>query len=95
MRSGALVVNTSRGELVDERALVDALETGRLGGAALDVYESEPLSPRSPLLGRDDVVLTPHSAAFSEEALAEVRRRALQDAVRLLGGQRPKDPVPA
>lgn len=60
---GAIVVNVARGEVLDEHALVEALEQGRLGGAALDVFAVEPLPTESPLWGRDDVLVSPHSAS--------------------------------
>jgi phosphoglycerate dehydrogenase-like enzyme len=94
MKPGALLVNTSRGEIVDEDALVAALAGGHLGGAGLDVFEVEPLPQDSPLIGLESAVVTPHSAAFSEQALAEVRSRALDDALRVLAGDQPRDPVP-
>jgi len=94
MRPGALLVNTSRGEIVDEAALAAALAGGRLVGAGLDVFELEPLPRDSPLIGMESAVVTPHSAAFSEQALAEVRSRALADALRVLAGQPPRDPAP-
>jgi phosphoglycerate dehydrogenase-like enzyme len=94
MKRGALLVNTSRGEIVDEAALAAALADGRLGGAGLDVFEVEPLPNDSPLIGLESAVVTPHSAAFSEQALAEVRGRALGDALRVLAGDQPHDPVP-
>lgn len=68
MPPGARVVNTSRGGVVDERALLDALERGHLGGAALDVREQEPPPPDDPLADRDDVLLTPHVAGLTHEA---------------------------
>jgi D-3-phosphoglycerate dehydrogenase len=95
MKPGAILVNTARGPLVDTVALAHALRDGRLGGAGLDVYEEAPLPADHPLRGCDNVVLTPHSAAYTEEALAEVRKRALDDALRLLHGERARDPVPA
>jgi len=64
MKDGALIVNVSRGKLIDEVALVRALETGRLRGAALDVFEHEPLAPASPLWAREDVFITPHVSGF-------------------------------
>ena len=67
LRPGAVLVNTSRGPVVDEAALVAALEEGRLAGAALDVFEHEP-DVHPGLLGREDVVLTPHLGSATEEA---------------------------
>ena len=64
MKPDAVLVNVSRGKLVDEAALVRALETGRLRGAALDVFEHEPLAPESPLWTREDVLITPHVSGF-------------------------------
>jgi phosphoglycerate dehydrogenase-like enzyme len=64
MKDGAVLVNVSRGKLLDERALVRELETARLRGAALDVFEHEPLAPDSPLWDREDVLITPHVSGF-------------------------------
>jgi phosphoglycerate dehydrogenase-like enzyme len=94
MKPGAVLVNTARGAIVDTLALAEALRDGRLGGAGIDVYEEAPLSPDHPLRGCQTAVLTPHSAAYSEEALAEIRNRAVADAVRVLRGEPPRDPVP-
>lgn len=72
MRAGAILVNASRGPVVDEAALVRALDSGHLGGAALDVFEVEPLAADSPLRAFENVFLTPHSAGLTEEAEARV-----------------------
>ena len=93
MKRGAVLINTSRGPLVDEAALADALQRGHLSGAGLDVVESEPLPNDSPLLDRDDVILTPHIAFYSEESTAELQRKAAEDVVRVLRGEAPRYPV--
>ncbi|TLM80991.1 C-terminal binding protein [Pseudarthrobacter sp. NamE2] len=93
MRPGALVVNTSRGGLIDEEALADALIEGRLGGAALDVFDPEPLAPGSRLRKLENVLLTPHAAFFSDESLANLQRLAAEEAARHLAGEKLRCPV--
>jgi D-3-phosphoglycerate dehydrogenase len=93
MKKGAFLVNTSRGPLVDETALVGALDTGHLAGAALDVVTVEPLARDSPLLGRDNVILTPHTAFYSVEALEELQTKCATDVARALLGEAPAYPV--
>jgi D-3-phosphoglycerate dehydrogenase / 2-oxoglutarate reductase len=73
---------------------VAALDAGSIAGAGLDVLEREPVGPADRLLGRHNVIITPHSAAFTEEALGEVRRTALADVIRVLRGQAPLHLVP-
>jgi D-3-phosphoglycerate dehydrogenase len=72
MKKGAFVLNASRGGVIDETALAQALGEGRIGGAGLDVYETEPLSPDSPLLTAPNLVLTPHLGASTKEAQVQV-----------------------
>ncbi|MFA9478249.1 C-terminal binding protein [Phycisphaerales bacterium AB-hyl4] len=66
MQSSAILINTARGEIVDERALIEALDEGRIAGAGLDVTDPEPIDPGNPLLNMSNVVVTPHVAAFDE-----------------------------
>ena len=92
MKRGAILVNTSRGPVVDEAALVAALESGHLGGAGLDVYEDEPrIHPG--LLRREDVVLIPHLGSATHATRALMATMALSDAARVLRGERPVHPV--
>lgn len=93
MKKGAILVNTARGPLVDEAALVAALDNGHLGGAGLDVVTVEPLAKDSPLLGRDNVILTPHTGFYSVEALEELQTKCASDVARVLSGEKPVYPV--
>src|SRR4030095_6654724 len=93
MKKGALIVNTARGPLIDEPALIAALDSGHLGGAALDVGTAEPLAKDSPLIVRDNVILTPHTAFYSVEALVELQTKCASDVARVLSGEKPVYPV--
>ena len=86
MKPAASLVNTSRGGLVDESALCQALAEGRLGGAALDVLEEEPPSPARPILARPEVLVTPHMSWYTDEAEMDLRRKGLAEALRMLDG---------
>lgn len=90
MRHGAILVNTSRGGTVDTAAVVDALRDGRLAGAALDVFETEPLAPDDPLLGLESVTLTPHAAWYTEESYRRLKRSTLENVIDVCSGVRPR-----
>ncbi len=89
MRPTTGIVNTARGALVDHAALVDALAAGRIGGAALDVVDEEPLPEGHPLLDAPNVILTGHSAASSTSSTGELRRRTVDAALAALRGEVP------
>lgn len=89
VKPGLVLVNTSRGELVDEAALAEALDLGRVSAAALDVFDGEPLDLSSRLRGRANVILTPHMAFYSEQSLAELQAKAVEDIVLALRGEQP------
>jgi D-3-phosphoglycerate dehydrogenase len=92
MKPGAYLINTARGPIVDEQALAKALDAGQLAGAALDVMPTEPPAG-SPLLGRENVIITPHTSFYSEESLLELQRKAAQEVADVLTGKAPKNPV--
>lgn len=86
-RPGVIVVNTSRGGLIDEEALADAVERGHVQSAALDVFDPEPLAADSRLRSLPQVLLTPHAAFFSDDSLAALQRLACDEAARALAGE--------
>jgi glyoxylate reductase len=88
MKPGAVLVNTSRGGIVDEAALADALRSGRLGAAGLDVFAREPLDPASPLLGLPNAVLTPHIGSASEATRTRMVELAVENLLAALAGDR-------
>ncbi|TSD58752.1 2-hydroxyacid dehydrogenase [Aeromicrobium piscarium] len=93
MRPGSFLVNTSRGALVDESALVDALAQGQLAGAALDVLAQEPPDPNHPLLHLDNVLITPHIGSATAETRRSMAELAVQNVLQVLAGQTPATPV--
>ena len=95
MADDAVVVNTARGPVVDESALLEALETGEITRAGLDVLESEPPDPENPLLAREDVVVTPHTAWYSEESRRDLSRGVASDVAAVINGEAPTNPVDA
>lgn len=84
LKPGACVVNFARGGVVDEKALYEALTSGHLAGAALDVFEQEPPSVENPLFGLDNVILSPHCATFTEDSRSRMSMRLAQEIVRTL-----------
>jgi D-3-phosphoglycerate dehydrogenase len=92
MKPTAYLINTARGPIVDEAALAAALDAGHLAGAALDVMPQEP-PVDSPLVGRANVIITPHTSFYSEESLVDLQVKAAEEVVRVLSGQAPRNPV--
>ncbi len=90
MKEHAVVVNTARGSIIDEKALVKALEEGRIGGAGLDVLEKEPPSADNPLLSMESVIITPHIAWYSEESFERDMVQGMDEVLRVLSGHRPR-----
>jgi D-3-phosphoglycerate dehydrogenase / 2-oxoglutarate reductase len=95
MKPGASLVNCARGPIVDEAALLAALDEGRIAAAGLDVLAVEPPDPGNPLLLDPRVVVTPHSAWYSEESMADLKRLLAEDVVRVLTGRPARCPVAA
>jgi D-3-phosphoglycerate dehydrogenase len=93
MRDGAFIVNTARGRIIDQGALVEALRREKVAGAALDVFEEEPLDPGSPLASMDNVILTPHLGASSVEAMERMAVQVAYGVLKVLRNEAPDHPV--
>jgi D-3-phosphoglycerate dehydrogenase len=93
MKPTAFLINTSRGGIVDEQALAEALKAGRVGGAALDVLSVEPPPADHPLRQAPNVILTPHLAFYSRESVIELQTKAAEEVARALKGEPPRCPV--
>jgi D-3-phosphoglycerate dehydrogenase len=93
MKRGAFVVNVSRGGLVDEAALAEAIGSKRLGGAGIDTFETEPPTADNPLFGVDGVLFSPHAAHWSKESLGETMVKSFAEVARVLRGEAPHYPV--
>lgn len=93
VQPGMVLVNTARGSLIDEAALVRALDDGRIAAVALDVTDPEPTAADSPLRGRNEVLLTPHAAFYDEDSLDRLQLLASEEAGRALRGERLRCPV--
>jgi phosphoglycerate dehydrogenase-like enzyme len=90
MKPGAYFINVARGPIVDETALIDALREHRIAGAALDVFETEPIDPANPLLTMDNVIVTPHSLCWTDECFHNMAATGLASIVDALAGRRPQ-----
>jgi len=93
MKDGVYLVNTARGKVVDQPALIEALKKGKVAGAALDVFEEEPLDPSDHLASMDNVILTPHLAASSGEAMRQMAIQVAEGVMVVLRGGVPESPV--
>lgn len=93
MKPTVFLINTARGPLIDEEALLQAVRSGQIAGAALDVLALEPPTPDHPLLHEDHILVTPHYAWYSEAATHDVRARGAEEIVRVFRGERPRCPV--
>lgn len=94
-KTGMMVVNCARGDLIDESDLAAALQSGQVAAAGLDVFDTEPLPDDSPLRRAPNVVLTPHAAWFSDRSIANLQRLAADEVSRALRNEPPRKPVPA
>jgi phosphoglycerate dehydrogenase-like enzyme len=93
MKPTAYLINMARGPVVDQPALAQALLTGKIKGAALDVLEQEPPAADEPLLKLENVILTPHIASWTNEAIVQLRRETARNVVLVLKGQQPRSIV--
>lgn len=91
LKPTTIVVNISRGGLVDEATLADALREGRLHAAGIDVFEHEPVTPDNPLLAAPNAILTDHAAWYSERSVGVLLRKAAEEVARVLAGGRPRN----
>ena len=93
IKPGCRIVNTSRGAVVDEQALIHALKDGRLAGAALDVFEEEPVPGDHPLCGTPNLLLTPHIAGQTQESMDQMATDCARGIIDVLQGRKPVDLV--
>jgi len=90
MRPDAYLINVARGPVVDEPALIEALQKGRIAGAGLDVFEKEPVDRSNPLLAMDNVIVTPHSLCWTDECFHNMASTGLSSIVAVLSGRKPE-----
>ncbi|MGB9856781.1 MAG: D-isomer specific 2-hydroxyacid dehydrogenase family protein [Dictyoglomaceae bacterium] len=91
MKDGVFIINTARGELIDEKALISALESGKVLGAGLDVIEGEPIDENHPLLKFENVIITPHISAYTYESLKAMGDKVVSDVEKILRGEIPEE----
>ncbi|MGD9136851.1 MAG: NAD(P)-dependent oxidoreductase, partial [Desulfobacterales bacterium] len=91
MKSDAILINAARGGIVNENALVNALQNNKIAGAGLDVFSEEPVSPDHPLLKLENVILTPHSAALTNECVTRMATEAAKCVLDVFAGREPKN----
>lgn len=89
MKPNAYLINTSRGPVIDEPAMIKALQTKKIAGAGLDVFEQEPVDPDNPLLKMDNVIVMPHTASYSDAAFKRLRNSVGAEAARIITGRKP------
>jgi D-3-phosphoglycerate dehydrogenase len=95
MKPTACFINVARGPIVDEKALIAALQEGRMAAAATDVFEQEPVDPANPLLAMDNVIVTPHSLCWTDECFDHIAREGLGCVVSFANGRMPLSIVKA
>lgn len=93
MKTSAFLINTARGGIVDREALYQGVRKGEIAGAAMDVLEVEPIDSDDPLLELPNIIITPHTSWYSEEAFVELKTKVAQEVVRVLKGQLPRSLV--
>ena len=93
MKEGVYIINTARGKIIDEEAMIDALRNGKIKAAALDVFEDEPLSTNSLLCLMDNVILTPHLSASNVEGMIRMAVQVAEGVLKTINGEQPDNPV--
>jgi D-3-phosphoglycerate dehydrogenase len=93
MKSSAYLINTARGGLIKDNDLAQALKEEEIAGAGLDLLEDENVNSHHPLINLENVIITPHAAFYSEQALKDLQYKAVQEVIRVLTGERPKSCV--
>ncbi len=93
MKTGVYVINTARGSIIEEEALVEALQSGKVAGAALDVFQEEPISTDHPLAKMDNVILTPHIGASTNESMIRMATQVSEEVIKALKGEEPSNRI--